>query len=464
VKKEKKAWIAIFLGGGLISAALGALIYLEMDKIATAREDVAQLRTEVAASRKLIEGTGALEREVIVEREMSEVIRNILPDEEDMNNWVRIIQGFSEESGVRIRGLKKKPDDPRAKAGAFDNVTYTFTLEADAFQLLDFLNLVEMHKRFMRVPRFKITAAKRDKVESSGFAAHKVQIDVETFVYEPRNDGELTKIEGYERKRDLMVGEINRRRQNLALSSFTYRGPRGRRDPWVDPRVPVEGGSALSVPEQMDLVQELFLRTQEVLAQWDIAKAAENVVEELTARHDLEELLASLEEDVRRVEGEGSITYLPSQRHFQLDVVDVIFQLRQSLTATEGTRGPSVEKLREVLETMDRHLAMEEYGYALDTYRLVSAQLDYVADDPLRKPFVDKLRRKALVARIVQEFEEIEIDVRGVAIMDGSPSVVYINGKSLSVGDMLDHRLLINDIRSEEIEFIYRGVVLARRF
>ena len=464
MKKEKKTWVAIFLGGGAISLTLGALIYLEMEKISTAREEVAQLRTDVAASRKLIEGTGSLEREVIVQREMSTVIRNILPDEEDMNNWVRIIQGFSEESGVRIRGLKKKPDDPRAKQGAFDQVTYTFTLESDAFQLLDFMNLVEMHKRFMRVPRFKITAAKRDKVETSGFAAHKVQIDVETFVYEPKNDGELTKIEGYERKRDLMVGEINRRRQNLALASFTYRGPRGRRDPWVDPRVPVEGGSALPVPEQMGIVQEFFLRTQEVLAQWETAKAAENVVEELTAQHDLEEMLASLEEDVRRVEGEGSITYLPSQRHFQLDVVDVVFQLRQALNATEGTKGPSVEKLREVLETMDRHLALEEYEYALDTYRLVSGQLDYVQDDPLRKPFVDKLRRKALVARIVREFEEIELKVAGVAIMDGSPSVAHINGRSLSVGDMLDNRLLINDIRSEEIEFIYRGVVLARRF
>lgn len=464
MKKENKAWIAILVGGGTIALSLGALIYMQMGKISKARDEVVQLRTQVGAARKLIEGTGSLEREVIVQREMSEVIRNILPDEEDMNNWVRTIQGFSDDSGVRIRGLKKKPDDPRAQPGAFDEVTYTFTLESDAFQLLDFLNLVETHKRFMRVPRFKITAAKRDKVESSGFAAHKVQIDLETFVYEPKNEAELTKIEGYERKRDLMVGEINRRRQNLALASFSYRGPRGRRDPWVDPRVPVEGGSALTVPEQMDLVEALFLRTEQVLAQWETAKAAENVVEELTAKHDLEEMLARLEEDVRRVEGEASITYLPSLRHFQLDVVDVVFNLRQELTAVRGTRGPSVEKLREVLETMDRHLAVEEYEYALDTFRLVSSELDYIDDDPLRKPFVEKLRRKALVARIVREFEEIELEVAGVAIMDGAPAVVHINGRSLSVGDMLDNRLLINDIRSEEIEFIYRGVVLARRF
>lgn len=462
--KGKKIWILLFASGGLLAAGLGALIYFEQDGIDQAREDVAALRTQVVTSRKLIEGTSALEREVIVQREMSEVIRDVLPDEEDMNNWVRIIQGFTEESGVRIRGLKKKPDDPRKKGGAFDDVTYTFTLEADAFQLLDFLDLVETHERLMRVPRFRITAAKREQVEQSGSASHKAQVDIETFVYEPKNEAQPVKVEGYERKRDLMVGEINRRRQALAFSSFTYRGARGRRDPWVDPRVPIEGGSALSVPEQMDLVQELYLQLQNVLAQWDAVRKAENVVEEMMVRHDLEVMLAQLEENVRRVEAEQTITYLPSQRRFQLEVVDALGELHASLKEVEGPRGPSVERLREVLEAMDRHLALEEYDQALDAFRLISSQLDYIEEDPLRKPFVDRLRRKALVARIVSEFEEIEIDVGGVAIIDGKPPVAHINGEPLTVGDMVGNTLVINAIRSDEIEFIYRGVVLARRF
>jgi len=462
--KDKKIWIILFLAGGFVAAGLGALIYLQIGNIDSSREEVATLRTQVVTSRKLIEGTSALEREVIVQREMSEVIRDVLPDEEDMNNWVRIIQDFTEESGVRIRGLKKKPDDPRGQQGAFDDVTYTFTLESDAFQLLDFLDLVETHERLMRVPRFRITAAKREQVETSGSAAHKVQVDIETFVYEPKNEAATVKIEGYERKRDLMVGEINRRRQDLAFTSFTYRGARGRRDPWVDPRVPVEGGSALSVPEQMDLVQELYLKMQAVLEQWAVVRGADNVVEEMMVRHDLEEMLAHLEEEVRRVEAERTITYLPSQRRFQLEVVDALTQLHASLNEIEGPRGPSVERLREVLEAIDRHLALEEYEHALDAFRLIADQLDYIEDDPLRKPFVEKLRRKALVARIVREFEKIEIEVAGVAIIEGRPAVAHINGQPLGVGDMLGQNLLINDIRSDEIEFIYRGVVLARRF
>lgn len=468
MNKEQKTWMAVLGGGGLMAAGLAWLIYSQLDGIAQGRAEVERLRTEVSSSRKLIEGTGALEREVIVQREMSTVIRNILPDNEDMNNWVRIIQNFSDESGVRIRGLKKQSGAVgRGKdkdQTAFDEVTYAFTIDSDAFELLDFLNLVETHKRFMAVPKFKIAAAKRQAVEDTGLAAHKVNLDIQTFVYEPQSEGELVTIEGYERKRDLMVGEINRRRQDLALAEFSYRGARGRRDPFVDPRVPVEGGSALSVPEQMEIVQGLVDQMRGVRDIWQVVQDSQNVIEEMMARRDLEEAFALLDESVRRVESEGSISYLPSQRRLQIEVVDALVELRTSMGDTTGSLGPPVEKLREVLEAMNRHFARQEYDLALDAFRVVENELDYVEADPLRKPFVERLRKKALVARIVREFEEIEIEVGAVAITEGGPSVALINGESVAVGDMLGGSLFVSGIRSDEIEFIYRGVVLARRF
>lgn len=466
MNKDKKIWLGLLGGGGLAAVGLGVLIYFEMDGISQKRTEAEILRAKVVQDRTLIEGTTSLEREVIVQREMSQVIRNILPDNEDMNNWARTIQTFSEESGVRVRGLKKKAADQRAKDqnDAFDEVTYAFTLEADAFELLDFFHLVENHKRFMRVPLFKIAAARRESVEETGFAAHKVNIDIQTFVYEPSEDQDSVKIEGYDRKKDLMLGEINRRRQGLAFDNYAYRGTRGRRDPFVDPRVPVEGGSVLSVPEQMEIVQGLVDQMDEVQRIFESVKTSGNVIEEMMARSDLEEALAGLDEGLRRIESEGAITYLPSQRRMQLEVTDSLAALRKGLNHTSGPSGPSVEKLREVLEAMNRHFDLEEYKLALDAYRVVSDQLDFIEADPLRKPFVEKLRHKAQVARIVREFEQIDLAVHGIAIMEGAPAAALINGQSLEVGDMLGNELLINEIRTNEIEFIYRGVVLARRF
>src|SRR6185436_1399587 len=60
-------------------------------------------------------------------------MKKILPDTDDVNNLVRTFQKFSEESGVRITGLKKKADNDRDK-GDFTKVAYTISLDADAFR------------------------------------------------------------------------------------------------------------------------------------------------------------------------------------------------------------------------------------------------------------------------------------------------------------------------------------------
>src|SRR6185295_15942932 len=104
----KRVWIGTLGGGFLCAAAVSAMIYRQYGKIDEARAEVANVRSNIDSSRKLIEGTAALERDVIVLRELSQVMKRILPDTEDVNNLVRTFQKFSEESGVRISGLKKK--------------------------------------------------------------------------------------------------------------------------------------------------------------------------------------------------------------------------------------------------------------------------------------------------------------------------------------------------------------------
>ncbi len=464
----KRWWIGILGGGGLLAAGVGSLIYLEQENLARAQEEVAETRTKIDGHRRLIQGTPTLEREVIVLREMSEVIKGILPDDEDVYNLNRTFQRFSDEAGPRIRGLKQTQNRTRssAKQTAFDEVAYTITMEADAFQLLDFLDRLEGHERFMRVPKFRIGSAARAQVEKDGHAAHKISIDVETFVYDPKSTANPVEIEGYDRKRDLLVGEINRRRQALLVKEYNYIGGRGRRDPWVDPRVPVseDGASGLTVQEQMDRVQALADQTQAMVEQWGGMRQARNVIEEMVARADLEEAISRIEEEVRRLQADKSIRYVPSARRMQLDVIDVVAQVRQDLLAAEGGRGPSESKLQQVLEAMNNHFDREEYALMLDAYRLVSGQLDFVQADPIRKPFVIELRRLARIAETVREFEDYDLRVSGVAIRHGSPSVVIINGNTLSVGELLGNELLVHEITQEEVQFVFRGVILARRF
>jgi Tfp pilus assembly protein PilO len=462
----RNKWIATIAGGVLLACSFGYLIYDEYGKIDAARVEVAGIRSNIESSRKLIEGTGALEREVIVLRELSEVMKKILPDTDDVNNLVRTFQKFSEESGVRISGLKKRPNDPRDK-GDFTKVAYTLSLDADAFQFLDFLDLTENHRRFMCVPTFHITAATRTQAENDKNAqpAHKIQVDVETYVYEPQKDAKPVKIDNYDRKRDLLKGEIDRRKSTLALSTYTYRGARGRRDPWIDPRVPVlgTGDSSLTVAQQMEIVEKLIERTKAVLGLWDLFKAADSPISELTTRAELETSLSQLDEDVRRVVDEKSIRYVPSERKLKIEVVDALGRLRKDLAKTEA-EGPSANKLHEIEVAMSDHQQKGEYRLVLEAFQAVASQLALADKDPLRKPLVDRIREMASMAQTVLDFQKIDIKVGGVAVGDDGISSVLLNGKSVGVGDMLDKDLLVRTIRPDEIEFVFRGIIFARRF
>jgi Tfp pilus assembly protein PilO len=462
--KKRNWWIWAAAGGAAVAIGIGTMIWFSYQENEQKRSEVVSLRANIEAARKTIEGTRTTEREVIVLRELSEVMKEILPDDNDINNLVRTLQKFSEESQVRISGLKKKNTDSRDKTD-FDKVAYTLSLEGDAFQLLQFLDMVESHSRFMRVPSFRITAAQRAQMEKEGLPAHKVTVDVETYVYEPKKDAPAVKIDGYELKRDLLMGEISRRRQALAVSSYSYRGARGRRDPWIDPRVPVlgDGSSPLTVQEQMDIVQKLQERTQDVVARWERLKLpTENTIEGMLLRAELDEVLAALDEEVRRVEAAKTIRYVPSTRRLQIEVVDVIAGIHKEILESGIGAGPSENMLRQIEETMVHHMEKGEYTLITEAYLAVDNQLRVAEADPLRKPLVARIQDLVHEARTVLDFQKIELSIDGLALVDDR-SLVLLNGKAVEEGDMLDGDILVRRIRPEEIEFVFRGVVFAKQ-
>ena len=469
MSKQRRFWLGLTGGAVLLAAGLGYLIYSQYGSIELARTEVQSLHDSIASARQTLTGTAQLEREVIVLRETEEAIKQLLPDEQGVNDFVRKLQDFEQESQVRITSLKKKAQEAAGRKKSkddFDKVQYQLTFEADAFQMLTFLDSIESHSRFMSVPAFKLQAASRRDVVESGVAAHKVQLDVETYVYEPQTEFKPVKIEGYARKRELLLGEISRRRQALSILDYTYRGKRGRRDPWVDPRMPanVEDATSLTVQEQNAIVDELVAAADQVAKLWDGVREAENVVKEMTLRAELEQRMGELEVEVRRVRDEGAIRYPPTERRLTLEVDDRLAAVRKQIEGIEDGRGPSLENLTQLYDAMTAHLASGEHEMALAAFNTVENRLDVAASDPARKPWVEKLRALEDQAKILQEFEQLKIDIKGVAIQEGRPPAALINGRALGEGDSVNEHLIIRGIRPGEIEFIYKGVILIRRF
>lgn len=464
-EKRVYAWLCAL--GITAAGGMGALVYMEYGAIDDSRANVASLKESIESSRKILTGTGALEREVIVLRETDEVIKEILPDEQDVNNLVRDLSHFKDEAGVQITGLKKKaPDAARKEKNDFDKVGYQLNLEADAFQLLSFLDKIESHSRFMRVPEFKLNAAARKQVMDTGVPRHRVSIDVETYVYRPQNGPPPVKLDGYARKRELLLGEINRRRQALQVASYIYRGQRGRRDPWVDPRVPAhsEQESALSVDEQIRIVDDLVVRTQLALSLWDEEKAAGTLIAQMTVHAQLEEALAKLEEDVRRTVDEKQILFVQSERRLHNEVVTPLNSLRTAMSENQVNEGPSKESLRELVSSMQVNLQNGEYKVAQIAFDTVESRLSLAEADPLRQPLVAELRRLDAEAKDLGDFVKIKLDIGGVAVGEGMVPAVIINNNTLGEGDLLEKELVIHSIKPGVIEFLFRGMILERRF
>ena len=111
--KEQRFWVGLTGGGAAVALLLGYLIHSEYGKIDLARAEVATLRGNIDASRKLLTGTAQLEREVIVLRETEEAIKELLPDEQAINDFVKDLQRFEQDSKVRITGVKPKNTNKR---------------------------------------------------------------------------------------------------------------------------------------------------------------------------------------------------------------------------------------------------------------------------------------------------------------------------------------------------------------
>ena len=459
----KKRWILVILGSALVSAGLGALVYLQYGKISEMHTEIGQLETDIAAGQALIQKTPELERRVIVLRESDEIVTQILPDEAYVIDFARTLRKFEEQSGVLITSLQETNLSEKGKKD-FAKVGYSLQLQGNAFELLAFLDLVESSARFMSVPAFKIQASKPDlRNRSAEVLRHSITLDVITYVYEAGSVPDEVKIEGYSRKREEMLGEIARLRSELTIPEFTYRGQRGRRDPWVDPRVPagVEGGG-LTIEQQIAIVDELVQRIPAVQEAWERTQDASTVVEETLLRKELATLMAELEADSRAVTADGKLTFQPTQARFQMEVLDPLAELRAAIDGSQRMAGPSVARLEELRAAMRNHLSRGEPDLALDSYALVEPGFELIAPDDERQLMIAELQDWKHKSEAFRDFNELPIEVGGIALHEGFDPVAVINGQSVERGEMLDSGLIVREIGDEEIEFLYRGVVFVK--
>ncbi|MEZ6020650.1 MAG: type 4a pilus biogenesis protein PilO [Planctomycetota bacterium] len=464
---DRKFWLIFGLLFVLATAGSGYAIYAKQESITQRRADEERLTGEITRARQTITGTAALEKEVIVLRELSAVFEEILPTTDGARNLIKNFYNYSRETGVQPTSFQPQASrtPARGEQSDFDRFSYTLEMTGDTFQFLDFINRIETHSRFMSVPSFRLNAGSRDEMEKLGFARHAIQMDVETYVYQPKTMANQVPIDGYDRKRDLLMGEINRRRQALRLQTFQYRGSRGRRDPWVDPRISAEDNpTGLSMVEQKEKVDELVELLKGANEQWSRVSNAENILERMMEKRGVIEAIATIQDELRRIDNDALVTYPPAVKRLQLEVRDPLRQLQIEVDDTKNIQGPLKEELEQVVGHMRRNIEAGDFQLALQDFGSIKSGLELVVGDPERMELADELRALAEEADILREFEAIEISFGGQALIEGHSPAVLLNGKTLTVGSLLQPGVEIIAIRPFEVDFAFRGVILTRSF
>ena len=457
---QNKLFLSVAAGLAL-TGFFGGAIYFENESITEVRGQIESRKLEIQTAQTLVAGTPDLVKEVVVERETDAVVAEVLPNEEDINNFVRTLRGFEEAAGVRITAVKKKSVNSKEKRD-FDRVVYQLTFEGDTFGFISFIDQVESDSRFMSVPSFKLTPAGRDSKDAQGNPLHKITLDVETYVYEPQKASTPQRIDGYERKVQQLAAEIDEARAVLRIDSYEYLGTRDRRDPFVDPRTPADSllGPMMTLDEQIAAVEGLLGRAQDLDEFWNEYQAMEDFEMRVQATVTFEEELFKLEEDVRLLQVEGSIRDLTAGRRFREEVLPIVGELRVVMGESQYGQGPGFELLAEARDVMTGHLLVGRFEQALAAMAPLETGLDRAAEDADRLPLVNEIRDLAFRARTAMDFDELDLHLGGVIV--GEYSVALVDGKSVEEGEWVAPDLFVKSIEEDRVEFLFRGVAFAR--
>jgi hypothetical protein len=465
MSEQKRVLIA---GGASLGLALmvGGLLYWQHDVLVKDRQAAAELEASIGRDRALLVETPELEQAVILQRETDEAIAQILPNDDDVLDFVRTLSDLGRRAEVTITQAREKTvSDSKKKKdqGDFRRVAYTINFDADAFQMLSFLDEVESHARFMRVPSLRLTAApRRDADDQALQPLHSISMEVETYVYAPQSGIKAVAIENYERKAQLLHTAVVARQRELAIPSYDYAGPRNRRDPWVDPRVSVDAaaqGGKLPIPEQLALLEQLVAGADRAEELWQAWRDAPNLIAEMQARRALEAALVAVEREIVVHQTAESFSYYPARTQFDADVVDAVAQIRARMSL-QDEQLPRIEVLQGTIETMLRHMELREFDQAQLAFRNIESRLSLALVDDLRRPLAQKIQELALKVETVLAFDGLGLDVHGMVDLGPGKRVVLIDGSAYSAGDLVDSELILYAIRDGELDFVFRGVLL----
>ncbi|MDA0373978.1 MAG: type 4a pilus biogenesis protein PilO [Planctomycetota bacterium] len=466
---EKKKIATVATTGFLLCAAAGGGVWWAEGLVAESETAIDAAKVSIQAADAKIAKIPDLEKDVIILRENVDAYTKILPDQSEVNDFLRTTERFAYQSGVVLHDFLKGATGKRGKN--YSHYSYRLQIEATLWQFMKFINSFENHDRFIRVVQYDLKSAARDVVDravaSGADPRHEIDLVLETFVYEGKDSGGDIEIPNYAKKRDRFASEIASGAEAVALARYDYVEDTVRRDIFVDPRPSVTGPSFGDNPliVQKKIIEgfvERIAAARDLHGQW---AAGQDYLSKESLARELRDLMTGIEEEA--VLAQPRITHQSLLAEWNSTVQQPLRSIWQDLRGfdpeVEAATTLTEERLLGVLEQMRGAAQRGEYESAIRMHGEVAEQLEFPEEDVRFGIAMQIHKTKAAVETLV-EFGEIPMSIEGVVVFEEGRSGLLINGQVFEEGEYLDDDLLLKAVAKEQADFVFRGFVVRKKW
>lgn len=465
-KLSDKKMLLVVVGVAVGLSALGAGgVWWGKGLVHDKQESIAQMRAEIAVADAKIRKIGRVEQDVIILRENLNEYVKILPEQSEVNGFLRVTNQFLGQSGVVM--TKFVPGTPRSDQSPFEQYTYKFEIRATLWQFMQFVSLFEGYARFVQLKDFVLTSQSHGEQDPEQ-VVHKITMTVETYVYRASAKSTDVQIANYSHKMERLRDEIFEARQTIVTKGYRFQGARGRRDIFLDPRETSAGPgrsigpSAKDQRELIDRLRGMIAECQDIFGRLQDKSIA--IFDRYTLERRLRQEIAKVAEEVDRANQDNHISHAPLKLIWNREVLEPLDGLRQlAEDVVHGERDQWLPEIamKNLLERMGDDLVNGDTVGAIQRYSMVENQLAVERSDP-RFPLYVKIEGLYLRAKLAEEFRALMLDISGICVNDDGKSGVILNDTVYEEGEYVDSGLLIKVVQRDRVEFVYKGFTVVK--
>ena len=468
---EKQKLLAV--GGGALGICLiaGGGVFWANGLIEELQQALAQKRTEIAAAEQKIAKIPTTENEVIILREnLSEYVK-ILPEEQGLEDFVKVLNQLVQQSGVETIMFQptKAPGGKGKNAERFERIEYVYEMNATLWQFIRFINFIENYERFVSISDFSIGQAGRGGSGDTrgGDEMHFIKLSMETYTYNSKSAGQDVEIPDYEAKRGLLREEIFKRMQAIRIDKYEHKGSRGRRDIFVDPREKEGRADGPPIEQQRAILDRFIGELQEIRTlQQRRRKPDLTIFEVFELERRLKDGIERMEAAVAEVGQKQQIVSPQLRVRWVKEIVEPLADMKSSGPSHDprAEQDPylAAEEIDQLIESMRRLMDEDDLEGADARFESISPRLLVPEEDPRHARAV-AAKALHMKVKIAMEFKAIDMRIQGVLVNhEGGRSGLLLNGEVFEEGDYVNDELMLRRVEEEQVWFVFKGLTLIR--